>query len=259
MSTPAQPQPLPVNEEMREVQRIRGLDPDGKVFYTESELGATLRDYHDFFVKPHKKEYQFVVDINHEDLPIDFERLKADGVKGIIAKCGTGNGFPDPEFPNIVKECDRIGLPIMAYFWGTGHVVYTQVSFANETRLGKRLALDFEDDKNRDMSLDQCAEFIDRWLESRGVAPELYAGGYAKDLMDGKPNATLNRCNLWLAQYGHAPELPPGWSELWAWQYTGDGQGQYKPDKFDGCPHYLDVSRFYGSEADLVKAFSPLG
>ena len=250
---------LPVNEELREVQRIRGLNPDGKSTYTKDTLGETLRDYHDFFVKPHTQEYQLVVDIYHLDLPLNLEKMKAAGVKGIIAKCSTGNGFIDPKYKDIVKECDRINLPVMAYHWGTGHPVGGQVVVANSARLGKRLSLDFEDDEARDMSIPQCEDFIDGWGDLTGQVPVLYAGGYAKDLMDGKPNKIINSCPAWLPQYGHSPEMIPGCEKLWAWQYTGDGIGEFKPMKFDGCSHYLDVSRFYGTEEDLRREFAPIG
>ncbi|MCQ2608944.1 MAG: hypothetical protein MJ197_09710 [Bacteroidales bacterium] len=63
-----------------------------------------------------------VIDISHWQGEIDFDKVKNDGVYGVIIKCG-GNElkgrrcYTDPNFVKYYHECKRVGLHVGTYFF----------------------------------------------------------------------------------------------------------------------------------------------
>src|SRR5690242_10324712 len=58
-----------------------------------------------------------VIDISHhQDQSIDFVKLKAAGIIGVIHKATQGNGFKDPKYPGRRKAAEAAGL-----LWGAYH------------------------------------------------------------------------------------------------------------------------------------------
>ncbi|WP_185732237.1 hypothetical protein [Burkholderia sp. Bp8963] len=99
------------------------------------------------------------------------------------------------------------------------------------------------------MSLSQAWDFVGLFRQVVGRYAVLYAGHALREMLNGQADSVLACCALWLAQYGPAPVLPPGWDHCTLWQFT-DGNVGPMPHDVDGVGT-CDRSQFAGSVDDL--------
>jgi hypothetical protein len=59
----------------------------------------------------------------------------------------------------------------------------------------------------------------------------------------------LTKYRLWLAQYGPAAVLPPGWDRYWLWQYSDRGE-------VPGITPPTDVNAYDGPVAELLAGWA---
>jgi lysozyme len=196
------------------------------------------------------------VDLSHHNaIPSSLEPAAASGILGVIHKASEGWSMVDDKLAARRHLALEAGL-----LWGTYHFIRpgsvdAQVAHYLEackpvTDDNSLYVLDWED---RGVSADDALAFLEAVEQITGHLPVLYTGFALKDaIAAGAPSATLEalqRFGLWLAQYGPEPELPPGWSELWAWQYTDQGS-------VAGITPPTDLNAYPGTADELAATWS---
>ena len=169
-----------------------------------------------------------VCDLSHHNTVTSFPAVYAAGIRGVIHKSSQGSTLPDKTYASRRKDAVAAGLLWGAYHFGDSSTVANQVSNflrcadPDENTL---LALDWEDQGSRTMSLAQAKEFLQLVFDRTGQRPVLYSGNVAKEKLGGRPDPFLNRHRLWLCEYGDTARYPPGWDKHWLWQFSADGSG----------------------------------
>lgn len=177
-----------------------------------------------------------VIDISHHNGKINWRKVKADGIGGVMIRASYGWYNYDKCFKQNVKEVQEQDLP-----WGLYHYTYaTNMSEARQELYGFLNALrglkptlpvviDTEDAdgyrrKHGNPSWELLAQMLVvqlQGLERNGYYAMWYASkSWAENLMRIRPE--LKKYDLWLAHWGVAkPSMPCG-----LWQYTSSG-GKY--------------------------------
>lgn len=190
-----------------------------------------------------------VLDISHHNTIHDFAALKAAGILGIIHKCTQGTGYADPMYAPRRKLATDAGLLWGAYAFNTGAPVAAQIAqfFSHaEPDAQTLMALDFEDNPDSQMSIDQAEAFLMQGAEKLNRPLVFYSGNRVKDLAGYKPDGILAAHRLWLAQYGPIAKPQASWSKPWLWQFSERG-------KLPGTDGNLDFN-FYDGSAESLKS-----
>jgi lysozyme len=200
-----------------------------------------------------------VVDLSHHNVVRSFDKAKAAGIKAVIHKATQGTAYVDRFYAVRREAALESGLLWGAYHFADEQDVGAQVAhFLSIARPGKNtlLALDWEPNGSHTMSLAQAKDFLRLVHEKTGQKPVLYSGNLVKECLKGQTDPFLCSHRLWLAQYGPKAVLPPGFTNYWLWQYTGDGVGR-EPHEIDGIPSKgLDLSIFGGK--DMAAEWAPV-
>lgn len=64
-----------------------------------------------------------LIDVSYHNGNIDFSKVKADGIEGVIIRAGYGNGNIDKKFAEYISACNRIGLPVGIYWFSYAYSV----------------------------------------------------------------------------------------------------------------------------------------
>jgi lysozyme len=197
-----------------------------------------------------------IVDISHHNDPVDFAKLKAAGILGVIHKATQGVTGGDPTYPAHRAAAQAAGLLWGAYHFGTdSDGVQQAVSFLEAVGDPAKtlLVLDFESNPTGpSMSLEEARAFVTHVKEATGRYPGFYSGHDIKQALGTNTDPILSNCWFWLAQYGPTPVVPPNWSTWTLWQYT-DGALGPDPKEIPGVGR-LDRDVFNGT-ADELRAF----
>lgn len=193
-----------------------------------------------------------VIDLSHFNTNVDFAKVRASGVVGVIHKATQGSDYVDLEYAKRKPLALQAGLLWGAYHFGTGGAVADQVTnFIDVTQPDGSflLALDFESNGDDSMSLAQAKQFLSTVMAQAGQRPVLYTGGYFNDCVGDQPDPDMAQYRLWWAQYANAPKINSTWPAYWLWQYSDGSAG---PDEraVDGATP-CDCSAHNGSEAQL--------
>lgn len=161
---------------------------------------------------------------NNEMLP-DFSKLKSDGIILVALKATQGSSYVDPTFLVRAVAADRAGLPVIAYHFGDGTRVATQL--ANFDKVLQALdgkmsylpvwsCLDFETLRPQ-MSVASAVSFVEQI-----TAPILYGSDLVRE--NGKAFQGVMPW-LWLAEYGPKENVPAPWTKAQTigWQYSERG------------------------------------
>jgi lysozyme len=209
-----------------------------------------------------------IVDISHHQNPVDFKKVAAGGVLGVIHKSTHGMTGHDETHDDRRKEAIKAGLLWGSYHFGTGVSTGTDQAnrFLNKTkpRPGDLLALDFEPNVDSEghsmgsnMSLAQAREFVQTIQHATGWYPMIYGGDHLKNLLGDHNDSVIGQCPLWLAQYtkeGALPSWPKNWASWTLWQYTGDGVGG-QPHTAAGIGGVCERDFFIGTETQLKDSW----
>lgn len=169
-----------------------------------------------------------VTDLSHWNGAIDFDKVKAAGILGVINKATQGTSIVDKTYAARRKAAVKTGLLWGAYHFADASDVNKQVAHFLRTAapdFNTLLALDWEPNRGNTMSLDQAKEFCRLVFEKTGQRPVIYSGNLIKEVLGDRPDPFLSTHRLWIPQYGPKLRLPPGFDKHWLWQYTGDGVG----------------------------------
>ena len=188
-----------------------------------------------------------IIDISYWQAPnkINYDLL-ASQVSGVILRACYGTN-KDTAFDRHYAEFTARGVPIGAYHYIIGNadiprqvVAYNAAVGEKDLRLGGWM--DVEDTRSgtrlyRQNVLDYAALQPDMGLYTSKNAWNLIMGG-----------AYLTSRKLWVAHWttNIYPLIPTGWNNWWLWQYSSTG-------RLPGYSGNLDMSRFYGDEADFAE------
>lgn len=196
-----------------------------------------------------------VVDLSHHNATVNLNKVKEDGILGVIHKVTQGRTFVDPHYKTNRTKASNAGLLWGAYHFGTGSEGVKQAEhFLGVVQPDDKtlLVLDFEGNpQGPDMSLEEARAFVTHVHSVTGRFPGLYSGHYIKQLLGTNKDPVLANCWFWLAQYGPTAVVPVNWSTWTMWQYT-DGAIGPEPHKVAGIGR-CDRDKFNGSENDLRK------
>jgi lysozyme len=197
-----------------------------------------------------------VVDISHHNANVDFSKLKAAGILGVIHKASQGSVGADPTYAQHRAGALEAGLLWGAYHFGTdSDGVEQAVNFLNVVGdvAGTLIALDFETNPTGpSMSLEEARAFVTHVNEVTGRYPGLYSGHDIKAALGSGTDSVLGNCWFWLAQYGPTAVVPQNWNTWKLWQYT-DGAIGPDPTEIPGVGRF-DRDLFNGT-ADELRAF----
>lgn len=167
-----------------------------------------------------------VIDLSHHNtVPGDFAEFKSQGILGVIHKATEGLVFTDPKLKARHWLTRQAGLA-----WGVYHFLrpgdissqiaffLTQTNFYRDSQT--LIAIDYEDAAVSLLELKQALRSVQGLTQCR---PVIYSGDTLKTKLNGKPDPDLLNYRLWLADYGEAYTLPPGWASFWLRQYTDKG------------------------------------
>jgi len=205
------------------------------------------------------KPINVVIDLSHHQEIVDFDRIRRDGIVGVIHKATQGFTFLDKKYAERKEQALDAGLLWGAYHFGVGGDGSDQADFFLNTIEPDEetlIVLDYEPNlTGPTMSLNQAREFVEHTSGVTGRFPGLYSGHLIKEQLAGvtPPDPVLSNCFLWIAQYkGPKPLNIPATFRTWTfWQYT-DGVHGPEPHRVDGVG-LCDRNQFNGSLAQLKR------
>lgn len=179
-----------------------------------------------------------VLDVSNYQGDIDWKKVKADGIEGVIIRAGWGKGNVDPKFIQNIAGASAEGLNIGIYWFSYAYTVqmakheaiYCHATIGNyRSRINLPVFYDWEYDSMR-------------WAEKNGVKPgknlitemnmefcraitEIgYKAGYYLNLDYSKnyiDESRLNAYKRWFARYTTTEQ-----KDCYLWQYTSKGRVQ---------------------------------
>jgi lysozyme len=190
---------------------------------------------------------------------IQFDKMAAAGIWGVIHKATQGKGYRDPTYISRRKAIRDAGLLFGAYHFATGDDVTLQVRWfltCADPDPNTLLVLDYEDNRLSSMNIHQLVVFL-RQIEAQvGRKAAIYSGNRLKETigqLSASDRAYVCGHRLWLCQYGPVTKLPPGFPKWWLWQFTGDGIGPM-PHSIAGVNgNGIDLNTYAGTQ-DQLKA-----
>ena len=182
-----------------------------------------------------------VIDISHHNGTLNFSKIKADGIIGVIQKATQGQSNTDPTYASNRKKAVAAGLLWGAYHFATGSDGVKQAEHflgVAEPDDSTLLVLDFEPNPTGpSMSLDEARAFVTHVESVHGRFPGFYSGHFIKGLLGNSTDSTLAQCWFWLAQYGPTAVVPKNWSTWTMWQYTDGAIGPKPHGRADKLCH----------------------
>lgn len=175
------------------------------------------------------------LDVSEFQGEVDWEKVKAAGYRFAMLRAGYGDGTADAQFRRNAAECNRIGLPIGAYWFCYAHSAENAVEEADgciSTISGYRLdypvCYDIEQAsadyvQNRGIAFTPAlarslvTNFCDR-LESKGYYAMFYTNRSFLDTYLG--NELAKRYAFWYARYTDSFDG----TGCGMWQYTSAGK-----------------------------------
>jgi GH25 family lysozyme M1 (1,4-beta-N-acetylmuramidase) len=175
------------------------------------------------------------VDVSQHQGSIEWEQVRADGVRFAIAKCSEGQDFTDPTWSRArVDAIRKAGLTLGVYHYlrprpgRTGDVEADwAVNVAHGTGWGKegdvRLVVDIEETElGRHATHRYIGQFVRRVHELAGHKPVIYTFPFFWTSL-GNPNNF--GCPLWIAHFEvDRPSVPSPWTQAAIWQHTSRGR-----------------------------------
>ncbi len=181
-----------------------------------------------------------IIDVSHHNgTNLDFTAAASTGIIAVIQKASQGQNVMDPTLMANRAAIGAAALRFGAYHFGDGSDGGAQAQYflsVLRPRPGDLLVLDLESNPaGPSMTLEEARAFVAAIKSSAGVWPVLYSGHDLKDMLANNADPLLSNCPLWLAQYGPAAVLPPGWNHWSLWQYTDGAVPQ--PSSVTGIGH----------------------
>ena len=200
-----------------------------------------------------------VIDVSHWQGNIDFNKVKAAGVWGVIIKAGGSDGrspafYKDAYFESNYKKAVAAGLHVGCYYFFGKNFLSAADGKADAERFyniikGKKFDLPIYGDieppipaKHKTGVLAAAKAFAD-YLESKRYFVGFYGSEFStfRDRVSGKE--LENRYSLWVARYGSKPNS----LQYAMWQYADNG-------KIAGISgNAVDLNACYKNFPEIIK------
>ncbi len=202
----------------------------------------------------------------HQPAEINWEKIKTSGVDYVFARAGyrgtdKGGLHIDENFENYVKEADKAGLMVGAYFYSqalTPEEAVEEADFLLEQvksyNITLPLVIDYEIykggrlDKKIDAGEMYAASLYHdvvlafcRHVEEAGYESAVYAN---KDMLTNYMQADLldDSATIWLARYDEKAGLK---ADYWFWQCSDQGQAGDMEEPVDKDFWYMEPGKVY--------------
>lgn len=172
------------------------------------------------------------IDVSHWAGKINFEDVKADGIRIIYIKATQGTDYVDPDFERNYRDADKANLAIGFYHYvmarNENEARAEALYFAAHIRDKKqhvRPAMDFE--VFGDLTTPEIRVISEKFLttleeETKNV-PALYSD--ASNASTHFDDDRFRRYPLWIADYVPSrPDMENPWRQWSGWQYTDRGR-----------------------------------
>ena len=162
-----------------------------------------------------------IIDVSEHQGVINWEKVKADGIDGVIIRCGYGQntaGQDDKQFVRNADACTRLNIPFGIYLYSYGK---TEASAQGEAEHALRLA------KNYKLSLPIFYDLEEQFTETVAAAK---ARKFTDIITRAGYTAGVYASLSWFKNY--LKNYAGGWRWIAAWG-TNNGEAQNKPDNAD--------------------------
>lgn len=197
-----------------------------------------------------------VIDLSEHNGRVDFDRVKASGIYGVMIRTGWGTSYEDKQFRRNVAECKRVGLHFGFYHYSYALTVEgakREADFCLDLIKGMNpdlpVAFDMEDADgykvrhgfpSNQVLQDSCVAFLDA-IENAGYYAILYA---SLSWLNGYLNSSkLDKYDKWVAQWNSTCTYGKPYG---MWQYTDQGV-------VEGSSPRTDCNWVYKDYPSLIK------
>lgn len=214
-------------------------------------------------VPPTPTDYYKMIDVSEFQPSIDWAKVKADGVKGVMIRCGgrgggSGDIYADSKFVEYIKGAHKVGLPVGIYFLtqaitaaeGKAEAQYAIKRWASVgIPISYPICIDSENVtwKNKDGSTgygranDRNLSTAKRTTAIKGFCDEVKRQGYKAMIyastgwLNNQVDMSKLDCDVWVAQYYSECQYK---GKYVIWQYTSEGS-------VSGIKGVVDMNRCY--------------
>lgn len=200
------------------------------------------------------------IDISEFQGKIDWNKVKSDGIKYAVLRCGFGidiTSQDDSYFKYNIEQCEKLGIPFGVYLFSCANTVEKARSEAQHTlRLikGHKLSLgvwyDIEDNNTSGkVSKEMLTNIINTYcntIKNAGYSVGIYA---SLSWLENKIESQIkNNYPIWVAQYYSKCEYT---GKYVMWQYTSSGQ-------VNGISGNVDMNYLYDESLLDVESKEPV-
>lgn len=200
------------------------------------------------------------IDVSQHQGKIDWEKVKADGVKFAILRAGYGKNNIDQQFKRNISECNRLGIPVGVYWFSYALSVDMALNEAKYClaaikpyKVDFPVFFDFEYDSvdyakrcgvtiTANSASAMAIAFMQK-VKAAGYVAGWYANPhYIKSYLN---NPVLEQFPLWIAHYASKYSYS-GKANVVMWQYSSS-------DKVNGVSGNCDMNHGYQNYKQEVK------
>lgn len=200
-----------------------------------------------------------IIDVSEHQGNIDFNKVKASGVDGVIIRAGYGRGNIDKRFKANIAAVINAGLGYIGVYWFsyayTAPMARREAQFLNDVCLQyqKQLNLgvyfDWEYDSmkyakqkgfscNKELITNMCIYFCEKAIDLGYKAGYYLNLDYSKNYID---ESKLTAYRRWFARYTSEKQ-----TDCYLWQYTSTG-------KVNGISGSVDMNNLVGKVVNAPK------
>lgn len=201
------------------------------------------------------------IDVSTHQGEIDFVKVKASGVDGIIIRAGYGQNNIDAQFKRNISECNRLGIPCGVYWFSyayTGEMARKEAEYClaaiKPYRVELPVCYDFEYDsvekaqKNHGVGIGKtlATAFVHAFcstIEAAGYYAMNYTNG---DYLSRYFDESTLRYDLWYAAWPKTPDPNKPPRDCGIWQYTSKG-------RVPGIAGNVDTNYVYKDYPELIR------
>lgn len=195
------------------------------------------------------------IDVSHHNGVINWDKVKADGIKFAILRCGYGRKNAkqvDKQFERNYSECKRVGMPVGVYHYSyakTAEDARLEADFMLELINGKQfeypIVFDIEDKGQEAIGkknlTDITVAFCEK-MEQNGYYVSIYSN--VDWFVNKLDQSRLKNYDKWLAHWVKTPKWGSEFGGLW--QYSDSG-------RVDGIETAVDMNISYRDYPSIIK------
>ena len=176
-----------------------------------------------------------VIDVSYHNGNIDFNKVRQDGVEGVIIRVGYGKGNTDLKFKEYIQQSIKTGLHIGIYYFSYAYTVQMAVTEALycmkliepfRQYIDLPVFFDWEYDSmkyaqkhgvnpGKELITEMTSAFCQAIYNARYMPGYYLNKDYAKNYVD---ESKLRSYKRWFARYTDVPQ-----NDCYLWQYSSKG------------------------------------